>query len=129
MLLGWGLLRLHKIKFATGYDLIAWGSLLAWFITWQNEYSIDKPIFLITPVFFTLVSVITTLTLMSQRSRIDPKDIELIFSISWIGRFSLNFLPFMVLGSLFMPKHYLFYPILMSLFIIRFALETCLRDE
>lgn len=129
MLLGWGLLRLQKIKFTRGYDLIALGSLLVWFVTWQSEYNLDKVIFLITPVAFTLVSVMTTLIFISQRNHIDSKDIELMFSISWIGRLSLSVLPFMLLGSLFMPKHYLLYPILMLLFIIRFALETCLQDE
>lgn len=119
---------LKKVHYKYCYDLYALGCLLIWFAYWRRFFRLDAPIFSIYPIFFVVLSLCITYLVINRSQNLPSDQIILMRFIheSWL--FQAPLLAFIMLCSLLDPEHYLIYPIMMSLFFIRFSFSV-IRDK
>lgn len=118
-----------KLSDKVGYDSFASGTLLLWFAYWKTLplFGSDSPIFFFFPLYFALMSAFIILFLTNQSHRIDKE------SLHYMQRFDKEraipawSLMLCVLGSLAVEQHYLLYPVMMTLLMLRFAFSVCLK--
>lgn len=119
---------LPRIYYGYKYDLFSVGCLIVWFADWSQIFGLEAPIFYVYPVYFAVLSVIITHSVINQRAKFDENQLKLIHIMSDWKPLNPLVLAFATLGSLSLPKHYLLYPIFMTFLYIRYCLTVCVND-
>ncbi|MGR9086670.1 MAG: hypothetical protein ACU841_06305 [Gammaproteobacteria bacterium] len=109
------------------YDLFSTCSLLAWFASWQPIFKEDSPIFFFFPLFFAGMATFVTLAFINQRSKIDSLTLNQMQRISGQAGLQPWLIMTGVLISLKLEEHYLVYPVMTTLLLLRFTLSGCLQ--
>jgi hypothetical protein len=111
------------------YDIFSSSALLIWFAYWKPLFKDDSPIFFIYPLYFALVTAFVSLFLISQRHKIDDESFRFMQSYSKKNLLQAWVLMAGVLGSLEMQQNFMLYPVIMTLLIIRFSLESLMEGR
>ncbi|MGR9114514.1 MAG: hypothetical protein ACU85E_02015 [Gammaproteobacteria bacterium] len=125
---GIGLL-LNKPANFNWYDLFASSSLLTWFNYWHQIFNDGAPMFLLYPVYLAVIAGCITLFFILQHHEIDAHTLQYMETISKTGRFQPFIVLILVIASLLMTEHYLIYPVAMTLLMLRFAFDECLKQS
>ena len=116
-----------KLSTIIWYDIFSSSTLLVWFAYWEPLFKGDSPIFFFYPVYFALMTAFVSLFFIDQRHNIDDESFRLMQIISKKSIIQPWIIMLCVLGSLELQQHFLLYPVMMTLLIIRFALAICLE--
>lgn len=119
----------RKIPDKYGYDFFAVSVLILWFAYWKPEFSDDSPIFFFFPLYLVFMTAFVSLFFIGQRDRIDIESYRYMRTVNKQPLFKPWIIMLCVLGSLCVIEHYLLFPVLMTLVIIRFALSRCLESD
>jgi hypothetical protein len=118
-----------KIPVIIWYDIFTSSMLLVWFAYWKPIFNEDSPIFFLYPLYFAFITAFVSLFFIGQRHTIDHETLSQMRFFSDKSRFQPWILMLCVMASLGLQEHYLLYPITMTLFILRFALSSCLETN
>jgi hypothetical protein len=118
-----------KIPATFWYDIFAGSTLIVWFAYWKPLFNVDAPIFFFYPLYFALMAAFVSLFITGQQHKIDDESLNLMKSLSKKSIIQPWIIMLCVLASLELQQHFLLYPIMMTLLIIRFALSSCLEGS
>ena len=118
-----------KLSDIIWYDFFSSSTLLAWFANWKPLFKDDSPIFFFYPLYFALITVFVSLFFIGQRDKIDDESFQLMQSFSKKSIIQPWVVMVCVLGSLELQQHFMLYPVMMTLLIMRFALTSCLEGR
>jgi len=116
-----------KLSAIIWYDIFSSSTLLVWFAYWKPIFKDESPIFFFYPVYFALMTVFVSLFFINQRHKIDDESFRLMQIFSKKSIIQPWVIMLCVLGSLELQQNFLLYPVMMTLLIMRFALESCLE--
>ena len=111
------------------YDIFAGSTLIVWFAYWKPLFNDDSPIFFFYPLYFALMTAFVSLFVIGQQHKIDDESFNLMKSLSKKSIIQPWIVMLCVLASLELQQHFLLYPIMMTLLIMRFALSSCLEGR
>jgi hypothetical protein len=111
------------------YDIFSSSTLLVWFAYWKPLFKDDSPIFFFYPVYFALMTAFVSLFFIGQRHKIDDESFRLMQILSKKSIIQPWVIMLCVLGSLELQQHFILYPVMMTLLIMRFALANCLEGR
>ena len=111
------------------YDLFSASSLVVWFAYWKPLFKDESPVFFFYPLYFALITAFVSLFFIGQRHKIDDESFRLMLSLSKKTIIQPWLIMLCVLGSLELQQHFMLYPTMMTLLIMRFALASCLKDR
>ena len=111
------------------YDFYSASTLVVWFAYWKPLFKDDSPVFFFYPLYFALMTAFVSLFFISQRHKIDDESFRLMVSLSKKTIIQPWLVMLCVLGSLELQQHFMLYPTLMTLLIMRFALAGCLEGR
>jgi hypothetical protein len=114
---------------AVWYDLFSASTLVVWFAYWKPLFKDDSPVFFFYPLYFALMTAFVSLFFIGQRDKIDDESFRLMLSFSKKTIIQPWLVMLCVLGSLELQQHFMLYPTLMTLLIMRFALASCLEGR
>ena len=109
------------------YDLFATGTLLTWFAYWHQFYLNETPMFFLFPLYFAFFVALVNILFISKRDRFDQESIDQMQYFSKMGRFHPGLIISGVLISLLLTDHYLLFPALITTFILRYTMTSCLK--
>jgi hypothetical protein len=89
----------------------------------------DSPIFFFFPLYFAFMTAFVSLFFINQRHKIDYETLRLMQSLSEMKGLQPWLVMSCVLVTLEFQKHYLLFPVMMTLLIMRFALSSCLEQK
>lgn len=112
-----------KRYFNIWYDLFASSVLLAWFADWKTQFQDDSPMFFFFPVYFATMSAFISLAFIGQRERLDKETVYYMRRIAEQKGLQPWVIMLGTLGSLQLLNHYLVFPVLITLLLLRFALD------
>jgi hypothetical protein len=118
---------LKKLPVKIWYDIFASGALLAWFGYWKPLFYDDSPIFFFYPLYFAFMAAFVSLFFIQKCQVIDYETFCYMKSFSDGNKLPPWLVMTGVLVSLALHQHYLLFPIMMTLLIIRFALASCIE--
>jgi hypothetical protein len=118
-----------KIPEKYGYDFFAISVLILWYAYWRPEFGDDSPIFFVFPLYFVFMIGFVSLFFIAQRNKIDVASFRYMKKIEKHPLFKPWIIMLGILASLDVIEHYLLFPILMTLLIVRFALSGCLKSD
>jgi hypothetical protein len=118
-----------KLSVMMWYDIFSGSTLLVWFAYWKPLFKDDSPVFFFYPLYFALMTAFVSLFFTGQRHKIDHESFRLMLLLSKKSVIQPWVLMICVLGSLELQQHYMLYPTMMTLLIMRFALESCLKGR
>lgn len=118
-----------KLTSIIWYDIFSSSTLLVWFAYWKPLFKNDSPIFFFYPVYFALMTAFVSLFFISQRHKIDDESFRFMQFISQKSIIQPWVLMLGVLGSLELQQHFMLYPTLMTLLIMKFVLDSCLEGR
>lgn len=104
------------------HDLFACGALLAWFAYWRPLFNDDAPIFFFFPLYFVFLGAFLEIGALSRRQRVDEATLGQMQAFAKNRMIQPWVLMLGVLVSLKLEQHYLLYPVMMTLLLLRFAL-------
>ncbi|MCX7099693.1 MAG: hypothetical protein NTV43_17510 [Methylococcales bacterium] len=120
---------LLKKRVDVWYDIFASGVLLVWFAYWKPLFTLHTPIFFFFPLYFAVMTALVGLFFIGQRDKIDQESLGFMRILDnktliqpWVFMLA-------ILGSLELHQHFLLYPTLMTLLIMRFALASCVQGR
>lgn len=116
-----------KLPTIIWYDIFAGSTLIVWFAYWKPLFKDDSPIFFFYPLYFALMTAFVTLFFIGQRHKIDDESFRFMQFFSKKSILQPWVVMLCVLGSLELQQHFLLYPVMMTLLIMRFALASCLE--
>lgn len=111
------------------YDIFSSSSLLAWFAYWKPLFVKDSPIFFFFPVYFALIIAFAALFFIGQRHKIDRDSLQRMQAIVDSGVVQPWFVMVCALVTLNFEKHFLLYPVMMTLLTMRYTLSGCLKPK
>ncbi|MEQ1559327.1 MAG: hypothetical protein ABL933_10390 [Methyloglobulus sp.] len=111
------------------YDIFASSTLLAWFAYWKPLFVKDSPIFFFFPVYFALMVAFVTLFFIEQRHRIDRDSLKSMQGIVDSSVVDPWLIMTFVLVTLYFEDHFLQFPVMMTLLIMRYTLSGCLKSK
>jgi hypothetical protein len=118
----------RRQSFPLAYDFFCLGTFCVWFVHWREAYRIDAPVFAWYPIFFVVLIVVLDRQVIHAAHALDPlqrKMIRLIYA-SWL--FHPVVLTSGVLLGVWFSEYYIFYPIVLSLLLIRCSFGLVLRE-
>lgn len=118
-----------KNLYQTAYDLFAGGTLLVWFAYWHPQFNDDSPFFFFFPLYFLFLATFIELFFLGQQNKIDNETFRRMQSLAQNNSLQPWLLMLLVLASLELQQHYLLYPVLMTLLMLRFTLSRCLERK
>ena len=118
-----------KLSAIIWYDIFAGSTLIVWFAYWKPLFKDDSPIFFFYPVYFALMTAFVSLFFIGQRHKIDDESFRLMQLLSKKRIIQPWVVMLCVLVSLELQQHFMLYPVMMTLLIVRFALESCLEGR
>lgn len=107
------------------YELFFISSLLTWYAYWQPIFGRDSPMFFFFPIFFVGVTVFVAMVFINQRDKLDQETLRRMRLISSQAGLQPWILMICALASLELQDHYLVYPVLTTLLLLRFSLSSC----
>jgi hypothetical protein len=121
--------QFKKLQSIIWYDIFSSSTLLVWFAYWKPLFKDDSPIFFFYPIYFALMTAFVALFFIGQRNKIDNE--SFIFMQSLAKKIIIQPWVIMVciLGSLELQQHFMLYPTLMTMLILRFALAGCIEGR
>lgn len=111
------------------YDLFASGLLVVWFADWQADFVEDSPIFFFYPIYFALMTAVVSLIFMGGRQKFDAETLKQMAGLASKTAVQPWLIMAFTMSSLAFTEHFMLYPTLMTLLILRFALASCLVDK
>jgi len=118
-----------KLPAIIGYDIFSSSTLLVWFAYWKPLFKDDSPVFFFYPVYFALMTAFVALFFIGQRHKIDDESFRFMQSLYKKSIIQPWVIMLCVLGSLELQQHFMLYPVMMTLLIMRFALASCLEGR
>ena len=118
-----------KLPALIWYDIFSGSILMVWFAYWKPLFKDDSPVFFFYPLYFALMTAFVSLFFIGQRHKIDDESFRLMLSLSKKNIIQPWVLMLCVLGSLELQQHFMLYPTLMTLLLMRFALASCLEGR
>lgn len=115
-----------RVYFALGYDGFAIGALLVWFSYWQQLFNADAPMFYLFPLYFALITAGATLLFLRRDEWLDENTMKALPAFSGVLTLPPVIIAAAVLVSIAIHKQFLVFPILMTLFIMRFVFSSYL---
>lgn len=122
-------LLLKKIPQKYAYDGFAVNVLVVWYGYWQPFFSDDSPIYFSFPLYLVFMTAFVSLFFVNQRHRIDTQSFKFMHRVEKEVVIQPWLIMLGALSSLLLIDHYLLFPVLMTLLILRFALFGCLLPE
>ncbi len=117
-----------KLSASVWHEGFACGALWAWYGNWQPLFNPEAPMFYVFPIYFALLTTWLTLAVVRKSAYFDVESRETLrYFQANLARFDTRFFAGLVLASLALPEHYLLYPIAMTLFMVRHALQRSLE--
>jgi len=117
------------LHFRWRYDLFAFGCILAWYPWWRIEYRVDTPMFYFFPIYFVLFSVVVSYFLLHQRQWVTEEDRKMIRLFDHWYTFHPAALGLFVPLSVWARDYYIFYPIVMTLLMMRYVFSVFLERD
>lgn len=111
------------------YDIFSSSVLLVWFAYWKPIFKDDSPIFFFYPLYFALFMAFVLLFFVGKRHEIDDESIRFMQSRSQKSILQPWVIMVCSLASLEFHQHFLLFPVMITLLIMRFALTSCLEDR
>ncbi len=111
------------------YDIFSSSVLLVWFAYWKPVFKDDSPIFFFYPLYFSLFTAFVSLFFIGQRHKIDNESFRIMQSYSKRNVIQPWVLMSIVLASLEFQQHFMLFPVMMTLLIMRSALAICLEGR
>lgn len=111
------------------YDIFSSSILLAWFGHWKPLFVKDSPIFFFFPVYFALIIAFVAIFFIGQRHKIDRDSLQRMQAIVDSGVVQPWFVMLCVMATLNFEKHFLLYPVMMTLLTMRYTLSGCLKPK
>ena len=118
---------LQRASLSTWADGVACGALLVWYADWQPQFAEGAPMFRFFPLYYAALAGWLTLAFVAKSTRFDAESRQALRGILRLVRFDIRLLAAIVLASLVFPEHYLLYPMMTSVFVVRFTLQRCLE--
>ena len=118
-----------KMSVMIWYDIFSSSTLLVWFAYWKPLFKDDSPVFFFYPLYFAMMTALVSLFFIGQRHKIDHESLRLMQLLSKKSIIQPWVVMICVLGSLELQQHFLLYPTMMTLLIMRFALASCLKGS
>ncbi len=122
-------IKFKRIPYKLRYDLFAVGAFLVWFSYWPSFFRMGAPIFDVFPLYFAFISALFSLLFITKRENMDPDAVIFMQWLSDSGRFNPLVIMLGVMVSLAFPQHFLLFPIMITLWVTRFALACSLNNE
>jgi hypothetical protein len=116
-----------KFQEKNWYDIFASSALLTWFASWKPFFNEDSPIFFFFPLYFALTTAFASLVLVGQRQQVDRQTYDYMRAFVEKSGMEPWILMILILGSLKLQHHFMLFPVLMTLLLVRFALSACLQ--
>ena len=116
-----------KMPATIWYDIFASSLLIVWFAYWKPLFYDDSPIFFFFPLYFALMTAFVSLFIIGQQSKMDDVSFNSMKSLSKKSIIQPWILMLCVGASLELQQHFLLYPVMMTLLIMRFALSRTLE--
>ncbi|MEY4718165.1 MAG: hypothetical protein RL563_783 [Pseudomonadota bacterium] len=116
---------LSKLSSASWQDGAACSGLVVWYAYWPPEFSSGSPVFIAVPFYFAVLSSWILWALVLRAPRFDQETCQRLLHLQKLMRFDPRFIASLMLISLAFPEHYLTYPLLTTLFIVRASLQCC----
>ncbi len=111
------------------YDVFISGILVVWFSYWLSFFKDGAPMFFIYPVYFAMLTAIVTLFLRGQQIQVDKVNIAVMQKLSSRAIVQPWVIMICLFISLELRENFLFFPTMVTLFIIRFALDSYLKQQ
>ena len=118
-----------KLPTIISYDIFSSSTLLVWFAYWKPLFKDDSPIFFFYPLYFALMTAFVSLFFIGRRDKIDDESFRLMQFLSKKNILQPWIVMLCVLGTLELQQHFLLYPVMMTLLMMRFALASCLEGR
>lgn len=122
-------ITVKKMSATIWYDIFAGSTLIVWFAYWKPLFNDDSPIFFFYPLYFALMTAFVSLFVIGQQHKIDDESFNLMKSLSKKSIIQPWIVMLCALASLELQQHFLLYPVMMTLLIMRFALSSCLEGR
>ena len=116
-----------KMQATLWYDIFSGSTLIVWFAYWKPLFTVDSPLFFFYPLYFALMTAFVSLFIIGQQHKIDDESFNIMKSFSKKSITQPWIVMLCVLVSLELQQHFLLYPVMMTLLIVRFALASCLE--
>jgi len=110
-------------------DLFASATLLVWFAYWKPLFNDDSPLFFIFLLYFVFMSAFVALFFVGRQHKLDDESFRQMQLIAKSNIAQPWAIMLGVLVSLELLQHYLLYPVMMTLLMLRFALSSCLESR
>lgn len=114
--------------FSVAYDFFCLGNLCIWFVHWREVYRIDAPLFSWFPIFLVFLVVLLNRQVVYQWERMDCLQLKMIRLILKVRFFHPLFLSLLVLLSVYFREYFIFYPMVVSLLLIRCSFAIVLQE-
>lgn len=111
------------------YDVFASSALVAWYAHWQPIFNDDSPVLFAFPVYFVFMAAFIELAMLKQRQRVDDVTYQHMQALAKKSRVQPWLVMVGVLVSLNLDDHYMLYPVMMTVLMIRFALFRYLNNR
>ncbi len=119
---------LKKLPSSIWHDGFACCLLWAWYGYWEPQFSKGSPMFHMFPIYYAVLCTWMLLAVINKSARLDAESRDALrYLQKYLARFDACWVAAGVLLSLAFPEHYLLYPIVMTLFIVRSTMERCLE--
>ncbi len=118
---------LKKVPAVIWHDGFASSCLLLWYGYWVPQFNEDAPMFFFFPLYYALLMSIVTLTLINKSEYFDYESIVQLRYLEKNTRLHIGVLVGLVLMSLLITRHYMLYPVTMTIFIVRHTMIACLE--
>ncbi len=117
----------RKISYNLWYDALACSLVLTWFAYWHEFFLDDAPMFHLFPLFFAFITALVSIVFISKRHYFDQESMDTIHFYSEMDRFHPALIITALIVSIGLPGHYLLFPVLMNVYIVRYTLTACLH--
>ncbi len=120
---------LKKLPERIGYDIFASSLLFAWFAYWKPMFNDESPMFFFYPLYFVFMATFMALFFTDKQDKLDKDTLRYMRAVANNNIIQPWLIMLLALISLALPQHYSFYPVMMTLLTIRFALSSYLERK
>ncbi|MDD5273176.1 MAG: hypothetical protein PHU14_10700 [Methylovulum sp.] len=111
------------------HDLYASSVLLVWYAYWQPLFKDDTPVFFAYALYFVFMAAFVELFFIGRRDNIDKEVLRQLQTLAQNLKIKSWMIMLLILYSLDLLEHYLLFPVVMTLLMLRYALSTYLEVE
>jgi len=118
---------LKKLPSLIWHDMFCCSVLMVWYGYWKLEFNEDAPMFFFYPLYFAILSAITTLMLINRCHNFDDESIAHLRYLHKMMRFDIYMAAVFVLVGLWVTWHYALFATAMTFFIFRHSINVCVE--